>query len=686
MKIFSCLGAFIILILAILGFFAFASGDVQAAEAMTLRGGRIDTLVFDGHTFPVNMGIRIYSPEWKDSTTNDPWNTTRLRYWDSAKQNREEWSGHIKLPGTEGTAEYRIRVREGGGSKIGLHISFKPQKTIEMEGAFYEILLPRAIFAGGEVTLSQNRDENPRKIGLPERKGGKELVDYTDAKKIHVTGPQDGLPELVITMGRNNDTNVVVEDASAHGAEGYLVRIPILQGDFRHSRGSGLSMSIQGKPAPLETVDLEVDTGKSLYDFKGFGGNYCFEIDTPHTSFTLQNLQPKVARVEMSLKEWEPENDNASAVATDLRGLEEHDQPDTKLHNELQLASQLQAQGIPLVASVWELPRWLYVDEGEQRKRHGPVFGKVDMRLLDEVGECVGSYLSYALWKYAVEPEYISFNEPDIGVRVKMTPRGHRRVLVAVAEDLQRRKLKTKVLVGDVANMRDSIDYVEDILDDRKVRRHAGAIGIHSWLGAPPEPLRKWRKLADKYELPLLVTEMGFDPSAHHHRQWMMHFNYGMREAELQQQLLRDAQPQGSYYWQFTKDYSLLKEEKISTTQTQLVPTERYNFMGHLTMLTPGESAGLSTQSSDPDIVWISAFKGPRAAESQTLTIHILNTSGERTANLDGLGTIKVKGQKFVSEQDKTPEVSEIAAPAGGKMELLLPPRSLTTLVFSGMR
>ncbi|MFW6303188.1 MAG: glycosyl hydrolase, partial [Candidatus Sumerlaeota bacterium] len=443
---------------------------------------------------------------------------------------------------------------------------------------------------------------------------------------------------------------------------------------------------IRGEAAPLEPVDLKIDAANALYDFKGFGGNYCFQIDTPHTLFTLQNLQPKVARVEMSLKEWEPENDNASAVATDLRRLEEHDQPDTKLHNELELASKLQAQGIPLVASVWELPRWLYVDGGEQRERHGPIFGKVDIRQLDELAESVGSYLYYARWKYAVEPEYFSFNEPDIGMRVEMTPREHRRALVAVAKELQRRKLKTKVLVGDVANMRDSLDYVRDVLENRTMRRHAGAIGIHSWLGATPETSREWRKMADKYDLPLLVTEMGFDPYAHEHKQWMMSFNYGMREARLQQQLLRDTQPQGSYYWQFTKDYSLLKEEEISTTQTQLVPTERYNFMGHLTMLTPGESAGLATESTDPEIVYISAFKGPRAAESQTLVIHILNTSGERTANLDGLGVAASKGRRFVSTRGNVPQVSEVAAPGGAKMELQLPARSLTTLVFPGVR
>ena len=65
-------------------------------------------------------------------------------------------------------------------------------------------------------------------------------------------------------------------------------------------------------------------------------------------------------------------------------------------------------------ATIWRLPDWAYT--------HPPDAENMNNRIAEEkwpeVLNCISTYLQYAKEKYGAEPDYFSFNEPNIGVHL----------------------------------------------------------------------------------------------------------------------------------------------------------------------------------------------------------------------------------------------------------------------------
>ncbi len=117
-------------------------------------------------------------------------------------------------------------------------------------------------------------------------------------------------------------------------------------------------MKLIGTP-DTRPAHLTLDADRVRYRFDGFGGNYCFGIESPVTQYTLDHLKVAWARTEMSLALWEPENDNESPDAVSWEAFERRDTPDSRLRREWLLMKQIQDKGIPYVISAWRMPQWL---------------------------------------------------------------------------------------------------------------------------------------------------------------------------------------------------------------------------------------------------------------------------------------------------------------------------------------
>lgn len=226
--------------------------------------------------------------------------------------------------------------------------------------------------------------------------------------------------------------------------------------------------------------------------------------------------------------------------------------------------------------------------------------------------------------------------------------------------------LKTKLLLGDTANPRDSHKFVLATAADREAMSYVGALSVHSWGGGTPEQYGAWREVADWTGLPLIVAEAGTDPGSWRNRTFDS-YAYGLGEIRQFQELLRDMQPQAMIYWQFTEDYGLVQVKSDGS----IAPTGRYWLMRQLANFTPPQCEIARARSDQPDVL-ASAF-----VRDDAMVVHLLNTGAERDAVISGLPAGPWRA--VVTTEDEANKPNHDGPRPDGRLRLAA--RSLTTLL-----
>ncbi len=415
-------------------------------------------------------------------------------------------------------------------------------------------------------------------------------------------------------------------------------------------------------------VTARIEPGKVRGKLHGFGGNYCFGIESPVAAYTLENLKHAWARTEMTLAEWEPENDDSDSSNINWQAFESRDTPGSNLRREFEMMQALQKKGVPYAASIWWLPEWMLADphmkpRSEHKRRVG--VGK-----WDELLESAGSYLLYARKKYGAEPDLFSFNEANIGVYILFEPEEHRDAIKSFGARFKKLGLKTKMLLADATGPDGTHTYALPAANDAEALQYCGAVAFHSWGGTTPERYRLWGEVAEWLNLPLLVAEAGVDAFAHRERRYDS-YHYGLREVKQYQDLLEYARPQGIIFWEYTNDYGLAKVSRDGG-QENVEPTARFHFMRHWANLTPRNSDNLVTSSSS-ERVRVTAFRGEAG-----LTVHIANLGPSRQLTLEGLPAGSYR-RIVTSPTEGFAERQQVAAsPQATKLDL--PARALVSL------
>ncbi len=423
--------------------------------------------------------------------------------------------------------------------------------------------------------------------------------------------------------------------------------------------------------ADTTPAHLTLDANRVRYRFDGFGGNYCFGIESPVTQYTLDHLKVAWARTEMSLALWEPENDNDSPDVVNGEAFKRRDAPDSRLRREWLLMKQLQDKGIPYVISAWRMPQWLTepagrrIDSGSRRLRP---------EMWPEMLEAVGSYLVYAKEHYGVEPGLFSFNEANIGVDLLLSPEEHRQMIKRLGAHLKKLGLKTRMLLGDTGSARGTHTFCLPAANDPEAMQYVGAVAFHSWGGASPADYQAWSDLADRLKLPLLDTELGVDAAAWRDRSYDSFF-YATREVQMYQDVILHARVRGTQQWEFTNDYSIVHETKDAAGKSVIEPTARFHFVKQFCNLTPQGSDVLATASDRPTVS-LTAFRG----KDGVVTLHVASLGAGRKATITGLPA-DVRSLRAI-RTSQTEGFQELAAvqPRGGVLELDLAPQSLLTL------
>ncbi len=635
-------------------------GIVQAwagTTAHTDKNGRIRALDLAGESVEIRTDIRVPVEGWKKCAGLDAAKQAKATAADGASR----WEGTLEPePGQPFRFEQTLR-EDAGAVRLSLRVTCEGE--VKTEGVFFWLDMPVALFGGGTCELSDGAASQSAEMP-PQRPASRHFLAGNAARAEFAAA--GGKPALEASF--RPVCRVMVQDNREWNTPTYsaYVQFPVA----RWAKGTAATLDVtlrlsgEGGQAPAA---LTLDAAKVRYRLDGFGGNYCFNIESPVTQFTLDNLRVGWARTEMTLSEWEPENDNASPDETNWEFLKGHDEPDTRLRREFLLAQQLQKRGVPYSATIWRLPEWLYTDPGKGPAAFGRRFAPEKW---PEVLECIGSYLLYAKKQYGVEPDLFSFNEPDGGVRVKFSAEEHRDAIKRLGAHFEKLGLKTRMLVGDVCHPRGTHTYALPTANDPEAMRYAGALSVHSWGGATPAEYAAWSDLADKLKLPLLVAELGVDAGAWRGRAYDS-FPYALREVRMYQEIVLYARPRGTMQWEFTGDYGTVRVEKDG----KLVPTVRFWFVKHFCNLTPPKSEVLATASDTPKVL-LTAFRG----EGPAYTLHVANFAAGRPATIAGLPA-EVKSLRAV-QTTATEFFKELPAVAveDGRAKVQLAQQSLLTL------
>jgi hypothetical protein len=623
-----------------------------AAQSLVDNSGRLAGMLYSGETTEIRTNLVLPTPGWQ--TTYSLATSTGATV--SRGSDISTWTGQIALDPAR-RIDFTQSVREAGGKTI-LTLDYSAAGNLVTEGLYFRIDLPWLDFVSGKVqydnpaqsaTLPAQAPPNPNLLG-----GNTAGITAAAATQMLNWSARFDRPFFVNLQDKSN------ESPKAFTFWIYLLRGPLIPDGT--SASVQVELSASGVP-DTTPARLWLDPAPR-FRFYGFGGNYSFQTDSPAAQYTLDNLAVHFARVEMSLDDWQPVDDYNSPPVTDWSKYEQRDRPGTRLHSQLVMARQLQQRGIPLVISVWRLPEWLYVDRGQRNPGDGR--RKVDPALWDKLVAAIGTYLIWARDRYGAEPDLFSFNEANIGVNVLFSPDEHRDAIKSIGAYLESLGLKTRMLLGDVHEPRDTLDFVASAAADPEAMRLVGALSFHSWGGAPPAQYAAWGDLAENLGVPLLVAELGTDAAAWRGRAFDS-FWYGLDEVRMYQELLLYARPQAAMYWEFTADYSLL--------DSQLQPTTRFWFTKHFTDLTPPQSDALTTASDQPKVLF-TAFR----KEGQ-YTLHIANFGAAREVRVDPLpaGIAALRGIRTTENES----FAEFTAdpPSDGTLVLALPERSLVTVI-----
>jgi len=552
-----------------------------------------------------------------------------------------QWQGTTTFPNGR-TADFAVAWTEDDkGVAFGGGLSHPGPVSLDVQSIEYVIDLPRDVFVGGDMASA---DAAETLLQLPAGKTPRAALYQAATRELQF---RDAQRNWSLGVRLDGEHPVSVEDRWDEQGRSWRVRIQLASGLWATGAPAKLGMRLVLTGASHATdVTLNIDPTTKRYAFDGFGGNYCWATEGPVTEYTLSNLRLAWSRHELKAIAWD----------------RERAAPGPALTEDFERIARIRQMGVPWIISLWRVPERFYVDAN----RHTPgSFGrKIVPERWDELLELIGSYLGYLKQHYKVEPDLFSFNEPDLGVDIGLSPLEHRDALRRIGAYLRKQGLKTRMLLGDTANARDTQRYVLPAAADPQAMQYVGALSFHSWGNGTPAQYAAWGDVAEWLKLPLLVGEAGVDPGAYRNRNYDS-YDYGLREVEQIQELLRYARPQSLLYWQFTQDYGLARPAGGELVQ----PTGRFWMMKHFTNLTPAQSDALAS-GSDQDDVLVSAF-----AKGTAMAVHIVNIGAARQATVTGLPAGTWRQVVTTEARDWEEQVLDSTA------SLQLPARSVVTLV-----
>ena len=294
---------------------------------------------------------------------------------------------------------------------------------------------------------------------------------------------------------------------------------------------------------------------------------------------------------------------------------------------------------------------------------------------MNHIKQSIADYLVFLKEKYGVEAVMFTFNESDLGIDIRQTPREHAETIKTFGAYFASRGLATKLALGDTSDA-NPIDFIKPALHDPEAAKYIGAVDFHSWRGCTDDILAQWRDAARELNVPLIVAEGSTDAAAYRYPQIFFEQSFALYEINLYLRILAIAQPRSILQWQLTADYSDLAGGGIFGDNGPLRPTWRFWNLKQLAS-TPPRSFALPVACNGPNLT----CAGFGDIAGGIYTLHIVNNGATRQATLTGLPAGVKELRLWVTDSKRGMEEGARVPVADGKAEVKLDATSYTTLI-----
>ncbi len=581
-------------------------------------------------------------------------------------------------------------VEDTGPGTAKVDLEFTSPNEADIGGAFLGLELPASVFSGGSVELIGPDPATAGQTSLAP--GGSDQNEYLRAK---ATGARFVSPTRQIDVTFNEPTLVIVRDDRRKGNYNLQVLFAVMMGKTtacqtaRKSFTFKVTGEIDKKP-----VEITLDASHPGRLFDGLGGNFRLQnprTDPPVIDYALDNLRVAWGRVEMPWSLWQPEEDSDPLAAARAGNL------NPRIQQAMQMARRLAQKGMPIIVSAWQAPRWAILGAGGRGafgprgmarppavcgitiippEPAGPRGNPLNPEKMDRIKQSIADYLLFLKEKYGVEAAMFTFNESDLGINVRQTPREHAEMIKTFGAYFASKGLATRLALGDTSDA-DPIDFIQPALNDPEAIRYIGAVDFHSWRGCTDDVLKRWRDAARLLNVPLIVAEGSTDAAAWRYPQIFDEQSFALYEINLYLRILSIAEPRSILQWQLTADYSPLAGGGIFNDNGPLRPTRRFWNLKQLAS-TPPRSFSLPVACDKQPNLTCAAF-GDIAGG--IYTVHIVNNGAARTATLAGFPAGVSQLRVWVTDAGRGMQESSRIPVTGGKAELPLAATSFTTVI-----
>jgi hypothetical protein len=420
------------------------------------------------------------------------------------------------------------------------------------------------------------------------------------------------------------------------------------------------------------TVTFKLNTSKEGKPFEGFGGNFRLQnpkADPQVIDYCLQNLRVAWGRVEFPWRFWQPEENTDPVAAAKDGKLNLH------VQQSMEMAARLGKMGIPIILSGWFPPQWAVVGKLNMRPQNGVWGNQLDSSKMMEIYKSITDYILYLKNNYNTHIALFSFNESDLGINVRITPKEHDALIKGLGAYFKSHGLSTKMLLGDNSDAT-TYEFIYPALHDAEAKPYIGGISFHSWRGCDNETLKKWKAAADELNVPQIVGEGSIDAAAWNYPAIFQEQIYIMQEIDLYIRLLAVCQPLTILQWQFTADYSPLAGGGIFGDNGPLRPTQRFWNFKQLAS-TPKGLFAMPVTCDRPNIT-VAALGD---IKKKTYAMHIVNNGAARSAALTGLPASVKKMNIFTTDKNNSDKKGRLLKVVNGTVKFHLVDESFTTLI-----
>ncbi len=655
-----------------------AAAGAAFAQPEVMAWGNLTGLRVEGHLLEISTSICVAQPELagitctgrekqQNSYTRNGKVETVTVQMRAARESRDAQGNGWTMAATE-------TVEDTGPGTAKVTLAFTSPEDAEVGGAFLGIELPAPIFSGGAVELIE---PDPPAAATASLAAG--AADQNEYLRATARGARFVSRTRQIEVRFDEPTQIIVRDDRRKGSYHLQVLLAVLTGKTTAGQSGTkvFTFKVTGE-IDRSPVDITLDATRPGLMFDGLGGN--FRLQNPRTDpqvidYSLENLRVAWGRVEMPWSLWQPDEASDPLAAARAGNL------NPRVRQAMEMARRLARKGMPVIVSAWQAPEWAILGgggrgAGTQAQPSGPRGNPLNPEKMVRIKESIAGYLRFLKEQYGVEAAMFTFNESDLGINVRQTPREHAELIKTLGAHFAARGLATRLALGDTSDA-NPIDFIRPAMRDPEAVKCIGAVDFHSWRGCTDELLAQWRDAARELNVPLVVAEGSTDAAAYRYPQILNEQSFALYEINLYLRILAIAQPRSILQWQLTADYSPLAGGGIFNDNGPLRPTRRFWNLNQLAS-TPPRSFSLPVVCNQQPNVTCAAF-GDIA--NGLYTVHLVNHGAARTASLTGLPPNVRQLRVWVTDAERGMQETDRIPVFGRKAQFPLAATSFTTVI-----